>query len=201
MGDAGSHLGPHPIPHVPTPTTAPIAIPPAPPCTPTLPLPCPLSRPAVLPQTDRFYLLNPIFNLKGIFTERLEILCKSKQLTFYFVAAAASTGFAKDVIYPELTCPPPTSVTLSDYSLTVTLSGAEARDNVGIASLEYIPQLVDDSAKYEVPDRLILSRSSIGRNYAVLVKARDVGGNEAECRYSVAIKGSDALDFHERTSK
>ena len=103
------------------------------------------------------------------------------------------------MIYPELTCPPPATVTLSDYSMAVTLSGADARDNVGIASLEYMPQLVDNSANYEVPDRLILSRSSIGRTYSVLVKTKDVGGNEAECRYSVVVKGKYVLTNNRRT--
>ena len=79
--------------------------------------------------------------------------------------------------------------------MVITLSGADARDNVGIASLEYIPQLVDNSANYEVPDRLILSQNSIGRKYSVLVKTKDVGGNEAECRYSVAVQSKNALHF------
>ena len=105
------------------------------------------------------------------------------------------------MIYPELTCPPPATVTLSDYSMTVTLSGADPRDNVGIASLEYMPQLVDDSANYEVPDRLILSKNSIGRTYSVLVKTKDVGGNEAECRYSVTVKGKYAQNTNNRTLK
>ena len=83
--------------------------------------------------------------------------------------------------------------------MAVTLSGADARDNVGIASLEYMPQLVDDSANYEVPDRLILSRNSIGRTYSVLVKTKDVGGNEAECRYSVVVKGKYVLTNNRRT--
>ena len=82
--------------------------------------------------------------------------------------------------------------------MAVTLYGADAKDNVGIASLEYMPQLVDDSANYEVPDRLILSKNSIGRTYSVLVKTKDVGGNEAECRYSVTVKGKYAQNTSNR---
>ena len=55
--------------------------------------------------------------------------------------------------------------------------------------MEYVPELVDNSAVYEIPNKLILSRSSIGRNYSVLVKALDADGNEAKCRFSIAVKG------------
>ena len=69
------------------------------------------------------------------------------------------------------------------------MDGADARDNIGIGSLEYIPELTDNSAEYEVPDKLILSQKSVGRNYTVLVKTRDVDDNEADCKYHVAVKG------------
>ena len=89
---------------------------------------------------------------------------------------------------PELICPPPAILTLHDYSATITLTGAHFKHRKEV-SVEYIPELMDNSAAYEIPNKLILSRSSIGRNYSVLVKIRDIDGNEAECRFSIAAKG------------
>ena len=89
---------------------------------------------------------------------------------------------------PVLTCPPPATFTLQDYSTTITLIGAAFKHSKE-DSVEYVPELVDNSAAYEIPNKLILSRSSVGRNYSVLVKARDVNGYEEKCRFSIAVKG------------
>ena len=89
---------------------------------------------------------------------------------------------------PVLTCPPPATFTLQDYSTTITLIGAAFKRSKE-ESVEYVPELVDNSAAYEIPNKLILSRSSVGRNYSVLVKARDVNGYEEKCRFSIAVKG------------
>ena len=97
-------------------------------------------------------------------------------------------AFSKGVLNPELTCPPPAILKLQDYSMTITLIGADFKGRKE-ESMEYIPELVDTSAAYEIPNKLILSRNSVGRNYSVLVKARDVDGVEAKCRFSIAVKG------------
>ena len=89
---------------------------------------------------------------------------------------------------PVLTCPPPATFTLQDYLTTITLIGAAFKHSKE-ESVEYVPELVDNSAAYEIPNKLILSRSSVGRNYSVLVKARDVNGYEEKCRFSIAVKG------------
>ena len=93
------------------------------------------------------------------------------------------------MIDPTLTCPKSTTVVLSDYEQMIPLNGADARDNIRIQSVEYIPQILDKSAVYEAPDRLILSRKSVGRNYTVFVKTLDVDDNAAECKYHIVVRG------------
>ena len=99
-------------------------------------------------------------------------------------------GYSEEEIVPELVCPPSASVVLTDYSVTVTLTGADIKNN-GKTFVQYTPQLRDNSATYQLPNKLIFTRSSAGRNYSVLVHARDANGNEAKCHYSVMVKGKN----------
>ena len=107
---------------------------------------------------------------------------------------SASTPAKKEVI-PELTCPPSASVVLTDYSIAVTLTGTYTRNN-GKISVEYIPQFLDDSVTYQLPNKLIFTQESTGKNFSVLVKARDTtNGNEVKCDYSIMVKGKKATVY------
>ena len=110
------------------------------------------------------------------------------QCSLLYFSALTPAVYSEEEVVPELTCPPSASVILTDYSVAVTLTGADTKDK-GKTLLEYIPQLLDNSATYQLPNKLIFTQSSRGRNYSVLVKARDTNGNEAKCHYSIIVKG------------
>ena len=81
------------------------------------------------------------------------------------------TGRLKDVIFPTVTCPSSQQVTVTQYETVVTLTGAETKDNTGISLLEYRPVLEDDTATFVKPDKLVLSRLSVGNSYIIMVSA------------------------------
>ena len=110
------------------------------------------------------------------------------QCSLLYFSALTPAVYSEEEVVPELTCPPSASVILTDYSVAVTLTGADTKDK-GKTLLEYIPQLLDNSATYQLPNKLIFTQSSTGSNYSVLVKARDTNGNEAKCHYSIMVKG------------
>lgn len=95
----------------------------------------------------------------------------------------------KDTIKPIVTCPNSRTVTMLDYTMTITLEAAYATDNVGIRSLEYLPVIADNSAVFKAPDTLTLTEESVGKNYTVLVITRDVDDNEARCKYFISVTG------------
>ena len=109
---------------------------------------------------------------------------------FFFSVSTSTAGYSEEEIVPELICPPSATVVLMDYSVAVTLTGANIKNN-GKTFVQYIPQLRDNSATYQLPNKLIFTQISVARNYSVLVSARDTNDNEAKCHYSIMVKGKN----------
>ncbi len=93
------------------------------------------------------------------------------------------------MIFPTVTCPRSHTVTLTQQTTVVTLDGAETKDNTGIQLLEYRAIVDDDSAVYEEPDKLVLSRESVGHTYTIAVTTKDLDDNEARCNYTISVAG------------
>ena len=94
------------------------------------------------------------------------------------------------MIFPTVTCPGSQVVTLNQRKKNVTLQGAETKDNTGIKLLEYKAVIEDDSATFEEPDILVLTRHSLGNKYVISVKTLDLDDNEAFCNYTISIQGN-----------
>ena len=81
-------------------------------------------------------------------------------------------------------------MTLNQRKKHVTLQGAETKDNTGIKLLEYKAVIEDDSAAFEEPDILVLTRHSLGNKYVISVKTLDLDDNEAFCNYTISVQGN-----------
>ena len=107
----------------------------------------------------------------------------------------------KDVIFPTVTCPGSQVVTLNQRKKYVTLDGAETKDNTGIKLLEYKAIIKDDSATFEEPDVLVLTRHSLGNTYEISVKTLDLDDNQAFCNYTISVQGTCKILSHCNLSK
>ena len=107
----------------------------------------------------------------------------------------AHIGMLADAIMPVLSCPPSQTVLLHDEQEHVTLDGAEVVDNTGVKTLLYQPMLTDSSAIFKKPDRLVISRHSVGHSYSILVTAEDYNHNQATCNYTLTVEGMIFCNF------
>ncbi len=114
-------------------------------------------------------------------------------LTLFFFPVSVKPSRLRDVIFPTVTCPSSHTVTLNQETLVVKLDGAETKDNTGIQLLEYRAEVGDGTATYEEPDRLLLTRASVGRTYTVQVITKDLDDNEATCNYTISVEGECAF--------
>ncbi len=94
------------------------------------------------------------------------------------------------ILYNTLICPGPlVTVHLTQHRQEVILEGVTTVDGRPIPSLAYKPLIEGNSAKYEAPSRLILTRYSVGSIFPIKVTLKDINGAISQCSYNISVEG------------